>query len=79
MMKVFMIRMTTARKMMIITSTNLGQLEQRLLFLLTRREQLPEKRFLNSSLPSDQDVEVSNSKFVIGMFVMNLCFLRPKS
>ena len=53
MMKVFMIRMITARKMMIITITNLGQLEQRLLFLLTRGEQLPEKRFLNSSLPSD--------------------------
>ena len=61
MMKVFMIRMTTARKMMIITSTNLGQLEQLLLFLLTRREQLPEKRLLNSSPPSGQDVQVSNS------------------
>ena len=74
MIKVFMIRMTTARKMMIITSTNLGQLEQLLLFLLTQREQLPEKRLLNSSPPSGQDVQVSNSKFVIGMFVMNLYF-----
>ena len=55
MMKVFMIRMITARKMMIIMSTNLGQLEQLLLFLLTRREQLPEKRLLNSSPPSGQD------------------------
>ena len=78
MMKVFMIRMTTARKMMIITSTNLGQLEQLLLFLLTQREQLPEKRFLNSSLPSDQDVQVSNSKFLFRIFVNNLYFLRPK-
>ena len=42
-----------AIRMMIITRTNLGQLEQQLLFLLTRGEQLPEKRFLNSSLPSD--------------------------
>ena len=63
MMKVFM---TTARKVMIIMSTNLGQLEQLLLFLLTQREQLPEKRLLNSSLPSDQDVRVSYSRFVLG-------------
>ena len=76
MMKVFM---TTARKVMIIMSTNLGQLEQLLLFLLTRREQLPEKRLLNSSLPSDQDVQVSHSKSVIRIFVMNLYFLRQKS
>ena len=53
MMKVFM---TTARKVTIIMSTNLGQLEQQLLFLLTRVGQLPEKRLLNSSLPSGQDV-----------------------
>ena len=76
MMKVFM---TTARKVMIIMSTNLGQLEQQLPFLLTRREQLPEKRLLNSSLPSDQDVQVSNSKFLFRIFVMNLYFLRQKS
>ena len=75
MMKVFM---TTARKVMIIMSTNLGQLEQRLLFLLTQREQLPEKRFLNSSPPSGQDVQVSNSKFLFRIFVKNLYFLRPK-
>ena len=75
MMKVFM---TSARKVMIIMSTNLGQLEQLLLFLLTQREQLPEKRLLNSSLPSDQDVRVSNSKFVTRMLVMDLYFLRSR-
>ena len=77
--KGLMIKMITASKMMIIMRTNLGQLDQRLLFLLTRGEQLPEKRFLNSSLPSDQDVQVSNSKFVIMISVMSLYFLRPKS
>ena len=78
MIKVFMIKMITARKMMIITSTNLGQLEQLLLFLLTRREQLPEKRLLNSSLPSGQDVQVIKSNFLFRIFVMSLYFLRPK-